>query len=109
MAADDIGIYGTVCGAGAAARAVELTGEVREVRVVNAHATQYAMVKVAEGTWAANAATVAVVGADDLIMVPPATSKVVWRNPKVKKQVNLSIIASGATTPCYVEGSLWLT
>lgn len=109
MAADDIGARGTVCGAGAAARAVELTMEAREVRVVNAHATQYAMVSVAEGSWAENAATVAVVGADDLIMVPANTSKVVWSSPRVKKLVNLSIIASGATTPCYVEGSNWLT
>ncbi len=109
MAADDIGAVGTVCAAGVAARAVELTTAVREVRVVNAHATQYAMVSVAEGSWAENAATAAVVGADNLIMVPPATSKVVWNSPRLKKLVNLSIIASGATTPCYVEGSNWLT
>lgn len=109
MPADDIGITGAVCAAGATAKSVELTALVREVRVTNNHATQYAMVSVAEGSWAANAAAAAVIGADNLICVPPATSKVVWRNPKVKKLVNLNIIASGATTPCYVEGSVWLS
>ena len=109
MAADDIGISGAVCAAGATAKSVELTALLREVRVTNSHATQYAMVSVAEGTFAANPATVAVVGADNLIMVPPGTTRIVWRNPQQKKAVNLSIIASGDTTPCYVDGSVWLT
>lgn len=109
MAADDIGVRGAVCAAGATAKTVELTAPVREVRVVNNHATQYACVSVAEGSFVANPATTAVVGDDNLVYVPPQTSKVVWRNPKIKKLVNLSIIASGATTPCYVEGSVWLS
>lgn len=109
MAADDIGITGTSVAGGAAARAVELTQEVREVRVTNAHATQYADIRVAEGSWAANAAAAATVGGDNLVRVPPMSKVIIWRNPKVKKLVNLSIICSGATTPLYVEGSVWLT
>ena len=109
MAADDIGATGTSVAAGVAARAVELTSKVREIEVTNTHATQFADIRIAEGTWAANAAAAAVVGADNLVRVGPMSSKVIYRNRKVQKHVNLSIIASGATTPLYVEGRLWVT
>lgn len=109
MAATSIGVTGAHLVAGAAAQSVELTQVCREVEVTNLHATQYLVVSVAEGSWAANAAPTTVVGNDDFIVVPPFTSKVVWRNTRVKKLINLNIIASGATTPCYVTGRNWLS
>lgn len=109
MPADQIGATGASIVGGAAAGSVELTTLIRELRITNAHATQYCDVVIAEGTWAANAAAVAVLGADNVVRIPANTSKVVWKNSKVKKAVNVNLICSGATTPIYVEGSLWLT
>lgn len=109
MPADQIGATGAGIAVGTSAGTVELTSLVREVRVTNAHATQYVDIAVAEGTFAGNPATTAVVAADNLVRVPANTTRTVWKNPRVKKAINLSLIASGATTPVYVEGSLWLT
>lgn len=108
MAATKAAATGGVLNAGAAAQSVELTAPCREVEVNNMHATQYLCIVIAEGSWAGNAAATAVVDADNLVVVPPATAKVIWRNTRTKKLVNLNIIASGANTKCYVEGRNWL-
>jgi len=108
MPADSIGVTGAYLNAGATAQSVELTELVREVEVSNLHASQLLYISLAEGTFAANPAAAAVVEADDLIVVPPFTKAVIWRNTRVKKAVNLNIIASGAATKCYVEGHVWM-
>lgn len=87
--------YAKHVSAGAAATQVDLTGSGNRLRVTNTHATQVAYFTRGTPT---NPPATAVVAADDTWLVPANGSIEMAHYGNVR----VSIIASGAATPCSV-------
>lgn len=97
---------------GGTAERDSLTKRVRQIAVVNQHATQSLFVRVslASSVAAALAAAgtgsgVAVVNADENFVVPPANGRTVVLKSKKAVYAALSCIATGASTPYVVHGT----
>jgi len=107
--ADQVGAKIAYHSVGTGAESVSLTDPVKQVAVENYHATQHAYVRVFTGNTAAAAlaladATDAVAAADENYLVAAGTRKVVLKTTR-PTFVAISIIASGASTTCVVEGT----
>lgn len=108
MVATNVGINSAGLTAGVAAQSIELTAVGRRCQVVNVDADAYLSVRYALGTFAASPAPAAVLDADETIAVPPNSTRTIWEassNRALPKLINLSVIASAASTKMQAEMS----
>ena len=97
--------------AGAAAAVYTLTGKNKQFAVQNNHATQALTVRVFTANTSANAAaataaTPAVIGASETLFVGAGKRLVVLKSAR-SVYCSMSIIASGASTPLEIEGTIF--
>ena len=107
--ADQVGAKIAYQSAGTGAESVSLTDPVKQLAIENYHATQLLYARVFTGATAAAAlakadATDAVAAADENWFIAPGTRKVVLKTTR-PIYAAVSLIASGASTTCVVEGT----